>query len=208
MVTAEAAAAALGVTRADALRLCQPRPGAGRPRSARSAAASLQCGRYRAARGRKVRGRKAAEIAAGALDWGQPALVLRHHADRGRPAVLSRARRGAARRTASLEDVARLLWECSDDPFHDARPTPRRAGCNADAGSRRRIPDRSLSRAAAAGRRRRDDDMAARTAPALARGRAAVARGRGRGDRNDARRRADPSSCRACLGDRTSAPRS
>jgi citrate synthase len=72
----------------------------------------------------KVRGRKASDIAAAALDWGLPALSsgITLIADgrlffRGRDAVRLAAR-------ATLEDTARLLWDCASDPFRAAAPRP------------------------------------------------------------------------------------
>jgi len=122
MVTAESAAAALGVTRATlyayvsrGLLHAEPDPNDPRRRL-------YNAGDIARLAGGKVRGRKAAEIAAGALHWGQPALSSgitliegNRLFFRGRDAVRLAAQ-------ASLEDVARLLWECGDDPFHDAPP--------------------------------------------------------------------------------------
>jgi citrate synthase len=72
----------------------------------------------------KVRGRKASDIAAATLDWGLPALSsgITLIADgrlffRGRDAVRLAA-------TATLEDTARLLWDCASDPFRSAAPRP------------------------------------------------------------------------------------
>ena len=72
----------------------------------------------------KVRGRKASDIAAAALDWGLPALSsgITLIADgrlffRGRDAVRLAAQ-------ATLEDTARLLWDCAGDPFRSAAPQP------------------------------------------------------------------------------------
>src|SRR4051812_46475118 len=72
----------------------------------------------------KVRGRKASDIAAATLDYGLPTLSsgITLIADgrlffRGRDAV-----RLAAQTT--LEDTARLLWDCASDPFRGAAPRP------------------------------------------------------------------------------------
>jgi citrate synthase len=72
----------------------------------------------------KVRGRKASDIAAAALDWGLPALSsgITVIADgrlffRGRDAVRLAAQ-------ATLEDTARLLWDCAGDPFRAGAPQP------------------------------------------------------------------------------------
>lgn len=72
----------------------------------------------------KVRGRKASDIAAATLDYGLPSLPsgITLIADdrlffRGRDAVRLAAE-------ATLEDTARLLWDCADDPFRAAAPRP------------------------------------------------------------------------------------
>lgn len=66
----------------------------------------------------KARGRKSDEIAGATLDWGPPVLssgITLIANDR----LYYRGRDAAhLARTASLEDVARLLWQCGDDdPF-------------------------------------------------------------------------------------------
>jgi citrate synthase len=75
----------------------------------------------------KTRGRKAADIAAATLDYGLPALssgITLIEADRlfyrGRDA-------GELAAQASLEETARLLWNCSEDPFGAAPPLSRTA---------------------------------------------------------------------------------
>ncbi|WP_426664302.1 citrate synthase family protein [Rhodanobacter aciditrophus] len=73
---------------------------------------------------RRQAGRGAAQGAAHSLTWGLPVLETRislirphGHYYRGRPAI------ELARDGASLEDVARLLWECGDrDPFAATPP--------------------------------------------------------------------------------------
>jgi citrate synthase len=77
--------------------------------------------------GKKTRGRKAADIAAATLDYGLPALnsgITLIEGDR-----LFYRGRDAARlaRDASLEETARLLWDCSEDPFGAAPPEFRSA---------------------------------------------------------------------------------
>jgi citrate synthase len=77
--------------------------------------------------GKKTRGRKAADIAAATLDYGLPALasgITLIEGDR----VFYRGR-DAARlaRDASVEETARLLWGCSEDPFGAAPPEFRSA---------------------------------------------------------------------------------
>ncbi len=74
---------------------------------------------------RKNVGRRPRQVAAAALDWGLPVLEsgiteiaegqLRY---RGQDAL-------ALSQTASLEDVARLLWDCGEaDPFDDIKAVP------------------------------------------------------------------------------------
>src|SRR5215471_16559443 len=77
--------------------------------------------------GNKSRGRKAADIAAATLDYGLPALasgITLIEGDRlfyrGRDAAELAAK-------ASLEETARLLWNCSEDPFGAAPPLSRSA---------------------------------------------------------------------------------
>ena len=74
--------------------------------------------------GNKTRSRKAADIAAATLDWGLPALtsgITLVEGDR----LYFRGRDAARFAThASLEETARLLWDCSEDPFGSARPLP------------------------------------------------------------------------------------
>lgn len=74
---------------------------------------------------RKSVGRKPKEAAATALDWGMPVLssAITNIAEgrlfyRGRDAV-------ALAETASLEEIAVLLWNCGEaDPFGDAKAAP------------------------------------------------------------------------------------
>jgi citrate synthase len=122
LVTAESAAAELGITRATLYAyvsrgLLHARADPDDPRRRLYSADDIS----RLA-GNKVRGRKASEIAAATLDFGLPALssgITLIEGDRlffrGRDAARLAAQ-------ASLEDVARLLWECGDDPFGDAAP--------------------------------------------------------------------------------------
>jgi citrate synthase len=72
----------------------------------------------------KERGRKPKAIAAGALDWGVGGLTSRITlVEGGRLFYRGQDATELARRT-SLEDVARLLWNCGDhDPFRDL-PAP------------------------------------------------------------------------------------
>jgi citrate synthase len=77
--------------------------------------------------GNKTRGRKAADIAAATLDFGLPSLASGitliegdHLFFRGRDAAQLAAH-------ASLEETARLLWDCSEDPFGATRHMSRSA---------------------------------------------------------------------------------
>jgi len=77
--------------------------------------------------GNRTRGRKAADIAAATLDFGLPALASGitliegdHLFFRGRDAA------GLAAR-ANLEETARILWDCSEDPFGAAPPVAKSA---------------------------------------------------------------------------------
>jgi len=78
--------------------------------------------------GNKTRGRKAADIAAGTLDFGLPALasgITLIEGDR----LFYRGRDAAQLASqATLEETARLLWNCSEDPFGAAPPLSRAAG--------------------------------------------------------------------------------
>jgi citrate synthase len=77
--------------------------------------------------GNKTRGRKAADIAAGTLDFGLPALasgITLIEGDR----LFYRGRDAAQLASqAPLEETARLLWNCSEDPFGAAPPLSRSA---------------------------------------------------------------------------------
>jgi citrate synthase len=77
--------------------------------------------------GNKTRGRKAADIAAGTLDFGLPALasgITLIEGDR----LFYRGRDAAQLASqATLEETARLLWNCSEDPFGAAPPLSRTA---------------------------------------------------------------------------------
>jgi citrate synthase len=120
---AAAAAAQLGITRATLYAyvsrgLVQTRPDPRDPR--RRVYSADDIGRLAA---NKSRGRKPAEIAATTLDWGLPALTSRITliADGG---LYYRGMDAAElAQHASLEDTARLLWNCgTDDPFAAAAP--------------------------------------------------------------------------------------
>jgi citrate synthase len=122
MITAESAAATLGVTRATLYAyvsrgLLHAAADPNDPRRRLYDAGEIA----RLARG-KVRGRKAAEIAAGALDWGQPALSSGITLIEGNRLFFRGRDAARLAAQASVEDVARLLWECGDDPFDDTPP--------------------------------------------------------------------------------------
>ena len=119
----QAATARLGISRASLYAyvsrgLIEARPDSQDPRRSLYRAADIE----RLAK-TKARGRKSDEIAGATLDWGPPVLasgITLIANDR-----LYYRGRDAARlaRTASLEEVARLLWQCGeDDPF--AAPEP------------------------------------------------------------------------------------
>ena len=117
LLTAESAADRLGVSRATLYAyvsrgFVRAHPAPDDPRRRLYSAADVE----RLA-GNKTRGRKAADIAAATLDYGLPALasgITLIEGDRlfyrGRDAAQLAAR-------ASLEETARLLWNCSEDPF-------------------------------------------------------------------------------------------
>ncbi|CEJ16210.1 Citrate synthase 2 [bacterium YEK0313] len=119
----QAATARLGISRASLYAyvsrgLIEARPDGQDPRRSLYRAADIE----RLAK-TKARGRKSDEIAGATLDWGPPVLasgITLIANDR-----LYYRGQDAARlaRTASLEEVARLLWQCGeDDPF--ATPEP------------------------------------------------------------------------------------
>jgi citrate synthase len=120
LLTAESAAARLGVSRATLYAyvsrgLVHAYPAADDPRRRLYSATDI-----RRLLGNKTRGRKAVDIAAATLDYGLPALasgIALIESDRlffrGRDAAQLAAH-------ASLEETARLLWDCSEDPFATA----------------------------------------------------------------------------------------
>jgi len=127
LLTAESAADRLGVSRATLYAyvsrgFVRAHPAPDDPRRRLYSAADVE----RLA-GNKTRGRKAGDIAAATLDYGLPALasgVTLIEGDRlfyrGRDAAQLAAK-------ASLEETARLLWNCSEDPFGAAPPLSRSA---------------------------------------------------------------------------------
>src|ERR1700751_1837702 len=127
LLTAESAADRLGVSRATLYAyvsrgFVRTHPAPDDPRRRLYSAADVE----RMA-GNKTRGRKAADIAAATLDYGLPALasgITLIEGDRlfyrGRDAAQLAAE-------ATLEETARLLWNCSEDPFGAAPPLSRSA---------------------------------------------------------------------------------
>ena len=117
LLTAESAAARLGVSRATLYAyvsrgLVHAYPAPDDPRRRLYSATDI-----RRLLGNKTRGRKAVDIAAATLDYGLPALasgITLIESDR-----LFFRGRDAARLAAhaTLEETARLLWDCSEDPF-------------------------------------------------------------------------------------------
>jgi citrate synthase len=67
--------------------------------------------------GNKTRGRKAADIAAGTLDFGLPALASGITLIEGDRLFYRGRDAGELAAQANLEETARLLWNCSEDPF-------------------------------------------------------------------------------------------
>src|SRR5262245_8648112 len=122
LITAQSAAARLGISRATLYAyvsrgFVHAQPDADDPRRRLYSADDID----RLA-GNKARGRKPADIAAATLDWGLPALASGITLIEG--GRLFFRGRDAARLAAgaTLEETARLLWQCDDDPFHDAPP--------------------------------------------------------------------------------------
>jgi citrate synthase len=117
LLTAESAADRLGISRATLYAyvsrgLIHAHPAPDDPRRRLYRAAEVE----RLA-GNKARGRKAADIAAATLDFGLPALTSGITLIDGER-LYFRGRDAARLATqASLEETARLLWDCSEDPF-------------------------------------------------------------------------------------------
>lgn len=78
--------------------------------------------------GNKTRGRKATDIAAGALDFGLPALASGITLIEGDRLFYRGRDAGELAAQASLEETARLLWNCSEDPFGAPNNLSRSAG--------------------------------------------------------------------------------
>src|SRR5262249_41364536 len=127
LLTAESAADRLGVSRATLYAyvsrgFVRTHPAQDDPRRRLYSAADID----RLA-GNKTRGRKPADIAAATLDYGLPALasgITLIEGDR----LFYRGRDAAQLAgEASLEETARLLWDCSEDPFGAAPAPPSRS---------------------------------------------------------------------------------
>jgi citrate synthase len=122
LMTAQSAAARLGISRATLYAyvsrgLIHAQPDANDPRRRLYSADDIN----RLA-GNKARGRKPSDIAAATLDFGLPALASGVTLiEDGR--LFYRGRDAAALAAdATLEETARLIWQCDDDPFGDAAP--------------------------------------------------------------------------------------
>ena len=122
LITAQSAAARLGISRATLYAyvsrgFVHAHPDANDPRRRLYSADDID----RLA-GNKARGRKPSDIAAATLDWGLPSLSSGITLIEG--GRLFYRGRDAARLAASatLEETARLIWQCDDDPFGEASP--------------------------------------------------------------------------------------
>src|SRR5262245_13981267 len=122
LITAQSAAARLGISRATLYAyvsrgFVHAHPDANDPRRRLYSADDIE----RLA-GNKSRGRKPSDIAAATLDYGLPALSSGITLIEG-GRLFFRGRDAARLATdATLEETARLLWQCDDDPFRDASP--------------------------------------------------------------------------------------
>lgn len=120
---ATAAAGQLGVTRATLYAyvsrgLVRAEPDATDPQRSLYSAADIA-----ALAARKARGRKPEAIAGGTLDFGLPVLTTAITAIEGGRLAYRGSDATVLAATASLEQVARLLWGCGDaDPFDRAAP--------------------------------------------------------------------------------------
>ena len=135
-IDAGAAAALLGVSRADALRLCQPRlrPVAAAPGPA--ARAPLFARRRRAAAATHRGAARSDKAAAHALQWGMPILESSIALIDGSRALLSRPRcRGSWRGRARSRKSPSLIWtgrfDDAADPARAARGKSRRVDAEA-----------------------------------------------------------------------------
>lgn len=72
--------------------------------------------------GNKARGRKPADIAAATLDYGLPALASGITLIEGGRLFFRGRDATRLAESATLEETARLLWQCDSDPFADASP--------------------------------------------------------------------------------------
>jgi citrate synthase len=122
LITAQSAAARLGISRATLYAyvsrgFVHAHPDANDPRRRLYSADDIE----RLA-GNKTRGRKPSDIAVATLDYGLPALSSGITLIEG-GRLFYRGRDAAElAATATLEETARLIWQCDDDPFSDASP--------------------------------------------------------------------------------------
>ena len=127
LLTAESAADRLGVSRATLYAyvsrgFVRAHPAPDDPRRRLYSAADID-----RLTGNKTRGRKAVDIAAATLDYGLPALASGITLIEGDRLYYRGRDAGELAAQASLEETARLLWNCSDDPFGAAPPLSRAA---------------------------------------------------------------------------------
>src|SRR5215471_14138592 len=127
LLTAESAADRLGVSRATLYAyvsrgFVRAHPAPDDPRRRLYSAADIE-----RLTGNKSRGRKAAEIAAATLDHGLPALASGIALIEGDRLYYRGRDAGELAARASLEETARLLWNCGEDPFGAAPPLSRSA---------------------------------------------------------------------------------
>jgi citrate synthase len=127
LLTAESAADRLGVSRATLYAyvsrgFVRAHPAPDDPRRRLYSAADIE-----RLSGNKSRGRKPAEIAAATLDHGLPALASGITLIEGDRLYYRGRDAGELAAHASLEETARLLWNCSDDPFGAAPALSRSA---------------------------------------------------------------------------------
>jgi len=127
LLTAESAADRLGVSRATLYAyvsrgFVRAHPAPDDPRRRLYSAADIE-----RLTGNKSRGRKPAEIAAATLDYGLPALASGITLIEGDRLYYRGRDAGELATQVSLEETARLLWNCSEDPFGAAPPLSRQA---------------------------------------------------------------------------------
>jgi citrate synthase len=122
LITAQSAAARLGISRATLYAyvsrgFVHAHPDADDPRRRLYSADDID----RLA-GNKARGRKPSDIAAATLDFGLPALSSGITLIEGGRLFFRGRDAAQLAESATLEETARLLWQCDDDPFGEATP--------------------------------------------------------------------------------------